>query len=147
MCGMPPARAPPTFGGFIWYWACSRSLTTQPSPWNRAHSASRAEVVSVPGAVRAPPIDQVSHSSKTTISTPTRRTQKRRRLGRDTLCFGDRRRLSGSSILRSVLAVNYAFLLQHRQTATGIATRMPQAREKFPHMRGNDPGDLHVLLA
>src|SRR5674476_923996 len=92
-------------------------------------AASRADVLSVPGAVRAPPIDQAGHSSRTTISTPTRRIQKRRRLGRDVLCFGGRRRFCGSSILRSALAVKYPFLLlQRRQAATGVATRMPQAR-------------------
>src|SRR5664279_2791191 len=101
---MPPAKAPPTLGGFIWYWACSRPLTTQPSPLDRAHSASRAEVVSVPGAVRAPPIDQVSHSAKTTVSTPTRRIQKRRRLGR-----AGRRYFGGSSSFRSPLELNETF--------------------------------------
>jgi len=101
----------------------------QLSPLDRVHSASRADVLSVPGAVRAPPIDQGGHSSRTTISTPTRRIQKRRRLGRDVLCFGGRRRFCGSSILRSALAVKYPFLLlQRRQAATGVATRMPQAR-------------------
>src|SRR5665647_2503255 len=83
----------------------------QLSPLDRVHSASRADVLSVPGAVRAPPIDQGGHSSRTTISTPTRRIQKRRRLGRDVLCFGGRRRFCGSSILRSAFAVKYPLLL------------------------------------
>jgi len=82
--GIPPARLPPTLGGLSWYWICSSSLTTQPIPLNRAHSASRAAVVSVPGAVKAPPIDQPSHRSGTSITTPARRNQIRRRLGRDT---------------------------------------------------------------
>jgi len=82
--GIPPARLPPTFGGLSWYWICSSSLTTQPNPLNRAHSANRAAVVSVPGAARALPIDQPSHSSGTRITTPARRNQIRRRPGRDT---------------------------------------------------------------
>ena len=103
----------------------------QLSPLDRVHSASRAEVLSVPGAVRAPPTDQGGHSSRTTISTPTRRIQKRRRLGRDVLCFGGRRRFCGSSILRSAFAVPYPFLLLPKPTScnpSGVATRMPQAR-------------------
>jgi hypothetical protein len=89
----------------------------QLSPLDRVHSASRADVLSVPGAVRAPPIDQGGHSSRTTISTPTRRIQKRRRLGRDVLCFGGRRRFCGSSILRSAFAVKYPFLLLPKPTS------------------------------
>jgi len=49
--------------------------------------------VSVPGARRAPPIDQVSHNRKTTTITATRRIQKRRRVGR--LAWG--RRVGGCS--------------------------------------------------
>src|SRR5664279_4422323 len=108
---MPPARVPPTFGGFILYWACSRPLTTQPSPLNLAHSASRADAVSVPGAVRAPPIDQASHTSRTTSRTPIRRAQKRRRLGRDALCLGGGRCPLGPSTLMSASAVRSASLI------------------------------------
>src|SRR5450631_3046056 len=123
--GMPPARVPPILGGFNLYWACSRPLTTQPSPLNRAHSARRADVLSVPGAVRAPPMDHVSHNSKTTIRTPRRRTQKRRRPGREALCLGGGRCLSGPSTLRSASAVKTAFLLfQHRQPGRCVAARM-----------------------
>src|SRR5450631_3913060 len=111
MRGMPPTRLPPILGGFILYWACSRALTAQPRPWNRAHSASRAALVSVPGAVRAPPIDQVSHSRKTTISTPARRTQYRRRLGRDPRGGRGRRRFLGVLTCLSLRVASSTFLL------------------------------------
>src|ERR1035437_6454994 len=54
--GILPAGLAATLAGPDLYWV---SLTTQPSPWNRPHLVRRAAAVPVPGAVRAPPIDQV----------------------------------------------------------------------------------------
>ncbi|MHB8300532.1 MAG: hypothetical protein ACYDDW_18670, partial [Dermatophilaceae bacterium] len=62
-----------------------------------AHSASRATVLSVPGAINTPPTDQTSHNSGTTNTTPTRRTHKRRRVGRDALRRCGRRCAAGVS--------------------------------------------------
>jgi hypothetical protein len=64
-----------------------------------------------------------------TISTPTRRIQKQRRLGRDVLCFGGRRRFCGLRFSGQLLqSSTRSSSSQSRQAATGVATRMPQAR-------------------
>src|ERR1019366_8235314 len=130
---MPPARVPPTLGGLSWYWSVSSSSTAHPSPWNRPHSASRAEVVSVPGAVRTPPIDQVSHSRKTTITTPTRRTQYRRRLGRYPRGGRGRRRFLGVLTCLSLRVASSTFLLYLAQSERMSDTTVPPVRPQDPH--------------
>src|SRR5665811_491344 len=100
----------------------------QLSPLDRVHSASRADVLSVPGAVRAPPIDQGGHSSRATISTPTRRIENDADSA-GTSCaleVADASaglRFSGQLLQSSTRSSSS----QSRQAATGVATRMPQA--------------------
>ena len=94
--GTPPTTFPPCFGWLAAYCACSRPVTAQPRPWNRAHSASRAAVVSVPGAVNAWVMDTTGHSTRATTTRATirrrmmmrRRCSRRSRRGRPGRCAG-----------------------------------------------------------
>ena len=140
---MPPTRLPPTLGGASWYWTCSRSLTTQPSSWCRAHSATRAAVLSVPGAIRAPPIDQASHTRKTTVTAPARRTQDGRRFGRDAPCRGGRLRGSAyGRLVRVMLAsmVRVAYEGPMNQGGRQIHRRFIERLPGFVQQSANGPG-------
>src|SRR5664279_5476792 len=82
---------PPTLGGR--YVCRSSQVTAPPRRWSRAHSDSRAETLSVPGALNTRPIDTAGNSSRTT-ATPaaTVRTRRAPRLLRTAGAGGTSRR-------------------------------------------------------
>src|SRR5664279_4221446 len=88
---------PPTLGGR--YVRRSSQVTAPPRRWSRAHSDSRAETLSVPGALNTRPIDTAGNSSRTT-ATPaaTVRARRARRLLRTAGAGGTSRRPGGACV-------------------------------------------------
>ena len=89
--------------------AVSSQVTMPPRPWSRPHSASRADVESVPGAVSVPPTDQptTKRNARTASSTP----RTTHRVGVVRLVATRTGMVSGSSVGHSslVMAVSTPF--------------------------------------